>query len=181
MKPRVIVLAIFIVFVLSVAIFETEPDAKTSYQEEQIIRYSQLDEIDRKQVECLAQNIYYEARGEGKDGHVAVALVTMNRSLSKLYPNNLCHVVREKLGKTCQFTWWCDPSLRSKATTYNYTREERKVYNYIRELAMHVYVNRDHIEDFTGGAIFYHANYVNPRWKYKKTAQIGNHIFYKTR
>src|SRR6056300_755999 len=181
MKPRVIVLAIFILFVLSIAIFETEPDAKTSYQEDQIIRYSQLDESDRRQVECLAQNIYYEARGENQDGHVAVALVTMNRSLSKLYPNNVCNVVREKLGKTCQFTWWCDSKLRSKATLYNYTRQEKKVYEEIRDLALHVYVNRDIIEDFTGGAIFYHANYVNPRWKYKKTAQIGNHIFYKTR
>ena len=181
MKPSVIVLAVFTIIFLSIAVFETESTAETSYQEEQIIRYSQLTEIDRKQVECLAQNIYYEARGEDKDGHIAVALVTMNRSLSKLYPNNLCHVVREKLGKTCQFTWWCDSELRSKATTYNYTREERKVYNNIRELAMHIYVNHDHIEDFTGGAIFYHANYVNPRWKYKKTAQIGNHIFYKTR
>lgn len=181
MKPRVIVLAIFTVFVLTVAIFETETDAKTSYQEDQIIRYSQLDESDRKQVECLSQNIYYEARGESKDGHIAVALVTMNRSLSKLYPDNVCHVVREKLGKTCQFTWWCDPKLRSKATTYNYTKLERKVYDDIRKLALHLYVNQDNIEDLTGGAIFYHANYVNPRWKYEKTAQIGKHIFYKKR
>jgi len=177
----VALIAVVVTVLFSVVLFETESDAKVTEQEDQIIRYSSLTESDRRQVECLAQNIYYEARGENQDGHVAVALVTMNRSLSKLYPNNVCNVVREKLGKTCQFTWWCDSKLRSKATLYNYTRQEKKVYEEIRDLALHVYVNRDQIEDFTGGAIFYHANYVNPRWKYKKTAQIGKHIFYKKR
>ena len=177
----VALIAVVVTVLFSVVLFETESDAKVTEQEDQIIRYSSLTESDRRQVECLAQNIYYEARGEDEDGHVAVALVTMNRSLSKLYPNNVCNVVREKLGKTCQFTWWCDSKLRSKATLYNYTRQEKKVYEEIRDLALHVYVNRDQIEDFTGGAIFYHANYVNPRWKYKKTAQIGKHIFYKKR
>jgi len=175
----VALIAVVVTVLFSVVLFETESDAKVTEQEDQIIRYSSLTESDRRQVECLAQNIYYEARGENQDGHVAVALVTMNRSLSKLYPNNVCNVVREKLGKTCQFTWWCDPELRSKATLYNYTQQEKAVYEEIRNLALHVYVNRDKIEDFTGGAIFYHANYVNPRWKYKKTAQIGKHIFYK--
>ena len=177
----VALIAIIVTVLFSVVLFETESDAKVTEQEDQIIRYSSLTESDRRQVECLAQNIYYEARGEDEDGHVAVALVTMNRSLSKLYPSNVCNVVREKLGKTCQFTWWCDPKLRSKATLYKYTRQEKLVYETIRDLALHVYVNRDQIEDFTGGAIFYHANYVNPRWKYKKTAQIGKHIFYKKR
>src|SRR6056300_1841134 len=127
-------IAIVVTVLFSVVLFETESDAKVTEKEDQIIRYSSLTESDRRQVECLAQNIYYEARGENQDGHVAVALVTMNRSLSKLYPNNVCNVVREKLGKTCQFTWWCDSKLRSKATLYNYTRQEKKVYEEIRDL-----------------------------------------------
>lgn len=176
---KIISLIVGIAAFIYVVTFDSTTDAKVSENEDQIIRYSTLTESDRRQVECLAQNIYYEARGEKEKGHVAVALVTMNRSLSKLYPDNVCNVVREKIGRTCQFTWWCDPELRSKATLYNYNTQERRVYNEIRDLALHVYVNRDQIEDFTGGAIFYHANYVNPRWKYQKTAQIGKHIFYK--
>ena len=29
------------------------------------------------------------------------------------------------------------------------------------------------------GALYYHADYVNPRWKLDKTTIIGRHIFYK--
>jgi hypothetical protein len=39
------------------------------------------------------------------------------------------------------------------------------------------------VEDVTGGALYYHADYVRPIWRHKllKTAKIGAHIFYAPR
>ena len=47
------------------------------------------------------------------------------------------------------------------------------------EIALHAYANYEHIEDLTKGALYYHADYVNPNWKLNKTTKIGRHIFYK--
>ena len=55
------------------------------------------------------------------------------------------------------------------------------MYNEIRELATNIVVNFEHMEDVTQGATYYHADYVNPRWKLQKIDQIGRHIFYKSR
>jgi spore germination cell wall hydrolase CwlJ-like protein len=46
-------------------------------------------------------------------------------------------------------------------------------------VALHVYANYEMIDDITNGALYYHADYVNPGWKLKKTKVIGRHIFYK--
>ena len=53
------------------------------------------------------------------------------------------------------------------------------VYRNSQEVALHVYANYEMIEDITHGALYYHADYVNPGWKLKKTKVIGRHIFYK--
>ena len=53
-------------------------------------------EVRNKQLECLARNIYYEAKGEPFEGKVAVAQVTINRMESGLFPNDLCKVVYQK-------------------------------------------------------------------------------------
>lgn len=176
---KVIVLGIFAaIIVLFSGMFETNSSA-SEIQKAKTIRYSALSQDSRQQVECLAQNIYYEARAETPQGQLAVALVTLNRSQSSLYPKNICHVVREKIGNTCQFTWWCDAELRAKATNYRYNERERAIFEESRKMALYAFINYAEINDVTNGAVFYHANYVNPRWKYQKTARIGNHIFYK--
>jgi spore germination cell wall hydrolase CwlJ-like protein len=46
--------------------------------------------------------------------------------------------------------------------------------------ALHIYANYEKLQDFTQGALFYHADYVNPHWRgLTKTVTIGRHIFYK--
>ena len=60
---------------------------------------------------CLALNIYFEARSEPLDGKLAVGHVVLNRAADKRYPNKICEVVKqggEKRRNKCQFSWWCD-------------------------------------------------------------------------
>lgn len=67
-----------------------------------------------KEIECLAQNIYFEAKSESLKGQIAVGLVTINRVLSEKYPNTICEVVWQKrkhpkTGKwVAQFSWTWD-------------------------------------------------------------------------
>ena len=134
--------------------------------------YYQLSKEDQKQIDCLADNIYREAAGESKDGHIAVAAVTMNRTLSGKFPSTICEVVYQKTGKTYQFSW---VGMKNRLHTIN-----EKVYNEIRQLATATYLTYNRTMDNTGGAIFYHAKYVRPKWKKVIiTAQIGQHIFYR--
>jgi len=143
------------------------------YNEEKIlkIKYNQLTTDARKQVDCLAENIYYEAGYEPKDGQYAVAMVTMNRVLDPRFPKDICSVVKQKVNSTCQFTWFCDGSSKRIPNP--------EIYKKNLEIALLVYVNYETLQDNTNGAKFYHADYVNPRWKLEKTTKIGRHIFYK--
>lgn len=135
------------------------------------IKFSQLTEDAKQEVTCLADNIYHEAGYESEVGKVAVALVTLNRLQDPRYPKNICSVVKQKVNYTCQFSWFCQ---------HKTTNRQRESYENSLEVALHVYANYDNIKDITNGALFYHADYVNPRWKgLEKTAVIGRHIFYK--
>ncbi len=135
------------------------------------VYHRHLNPFAKKQVQCLAENIYYEAASEPQKGQIGVAFVTMNRVNSGLFPGNICDVVRQRTHQTCQFTWFCEKDLL--------TKRNEVVYNKIEELAMHFYANHERMKDPTKGALFYHADYVNPQWKNMiRTAVIGRHIFY---
>ena len=57
-----------------------------------------------------------------------------------------------------------------------------KAYMEAKQIALYVYANYENLKDLTHGALFYHADYVNPRWRgLEKTVVIGRHIFYKER
>ena len=66
-------------------------------------------EVRDKQLDCLAKNIYHEAKGEPFEGKVAVAQVTINRAASGQFPSDICKVVYQKnvvYDKVlCQFSW----------------------------------------------------------------------------
>jgi spore germination cell wall hydrolase CwlJ-like protein len=141
--------------------------------------YNNLTADTKKQIECLAENMYFEAAHESKEGKIAVAFVTMNRMNSGYFPNTICGVVKQKTQTVCQFSWYCEE--RPKAMSYGkvLTNTSNVLYNDIRELAVYVYANYDKINDPSKGALFYHADYVNPNWRnMEKTAVIGRHIFY---
>ncbi len=128
---------------------------------------------DERQIECLAENVYHEARGESVRGQEAVAHVTMNRVNSGEFASNVCDVVWQggATRRGCQFSWTCD-GLSDRI-------RDQDLYAAILERMRAFYVNPP--VDFTNGAEYYHANYVRPRWSraFVQTAQIGAHIFYR--
>ena len=122
---------------------------------------------------CLAQNIYFEARSEPTAGRRAVAHVVMNRVASPRFPSTVCEVVRqggESRRYKCQFSWWCDGQSDDVTNAKAWKDAER--------LASFVYWGLS--KDMTGGALFYHADYVKPQWRnaFNKGPTIGRHIFY---
>jgi len=136
------------------------------------VKYYQLTKDAKSQVDCFAENIYHEAGYEPEEGKVAVAMVTLNRLNDPRYPKDICSVVKQRTHSICQFSWFCMPVHLNK---------ENKVYEQAMDVALRVYVNYEKMSDVTLGALYYHADYVNPRWKLVKTTTIGRHIFYKER
>lgn len=134
------------------------------------VSYNQLTKETQQQIDCLADNVYYEAGYEPREGKEAVALVTLNRMKDPRYPKDICGVVKQKTTKVCQFSWFCMNVSQNK---------NNPAYEESINVALHVYSNYENLKDITKGALFYHADYVNPRWKLEKTTVIGRHIFYK--
>jgi spore germination cell wall hydrolase CwlJ-like protein len=123
----------------------------------------------KEEILCLAQNIYFESRGEPVKGQIAVALVTINRANNPDYPNTICGVVKQG----CQFSWNCD----GKSDVLPVTKDAAKK---AIQLATVMLIN-PRVDDITKGALFFHSSYVKPSWRKKmeKTIEIGNHIFYR--
>lgn len=143
------------------------------------VSYHDLQPEARKQVDCLAENIYFEAQGEPAISKKAVALVVMNRVHSGDFPTTVCGVVKQKEEGVCQFSWWCNSKSREKAKK---KRLDPETYNESQSVAINVYSNYKKLHDITGGALFYHAKYVRKRnlgvKRLQLTAKIGRHIFY---
>ena len=133
------------------------------------VKYTELTKEAKREVDCLAENIYYEAGHESKHGKLAVAMVTLNRVEDPRFPKDICGVVKQKVNSTCQFSWFCVPTKKKDSETYLAAKE----------VALYVYANYEKLYDITKGALYYHADYVNPGWKLQKTTVIGRHIFYK--
>lgn len=130
----------------------------------------------KKQVDCLAKNIYHEAANESYEGKLAVAQVTMNRVASGKFASDVCSVVYQKTKTpenniTCQFSWTC---IANNLSYDKYKWEESVI---IAKRALTEPVLHDTIAETN--ALYYHAVYVKPGWnKTKVVKQIGNHIFY---
>jgi spore germination cell wall hydrolase CwlJ-like protein len=139
---------------------------------------------------CLALNAYWEARNQSYEGMVAVNQVVMNRVASDQYPNDACEVIfqgptraswkdpnkKYPVKNRCQFSWYCD------GKSDEIKKENKENLNAWRNAvrsSLQVMM-RDH-KDLVGGALWYHAEYVEPKWakKMKQTTVIGKHIFYK--
>lgn len=135
---------------------------------------------DRPQEWCLAQNIYYEARGSSRADQIAVADVVMNRVEDTRYPNTVCEVVRQgryhasgqPKRNQCQFSWWCDGKSDWPTNLDAWVSAQQIAHN------MLVYGD---YRGLTEGATHYHAEYVQPKWArdFALTGRIGEHIFYR--
>lgn len=143
------------------------------------VYYTSLNPEAKKEIECLADNIYFEAAHEPEKGQIAVAFVTLNRMKSGFFPDSICEVVKQKTTGVCQFSWYCEEKPKRLSYTKNLTPAQELMYNEIRDLAIYVYANHERMSDPTRGALFYHADYVRPQWRNMvHTATIGRHIFY---
>jgi len=129
-----------------------------------------------KAEKCLADAVYFEARGEPERGQKAVAQVVMNRVFSGYYPDNVCGVVYQNAHRhlACQFTFACD-GIKDRVTEPDMWEQAKRI-------------ARDTLDGKTwlpevGTATHYHASYVHPWWvrTMRKHHKIGMHIFYRPR
>lgn len=128
-----------------------------------------------RQLDCMAMNIYREAGYESFEGKVAVAQVVMNRVNSGQFGNDVCGVIYQKTKVmekvVCQFSWYCDSATRARPVNKDAYEESYAVAKKVLLEGFKLDVLKE--------ALYYHANYVNPKWNLEKIGSIGNHIFYK--
>ncbi|HUF86834.1 MAG TPA: cell wall hydrolase [Thermohalobaculum sp.] len=138
-----------------------------------------LAEIDKVEIgtrseawRCLAEALYFEARGERLTGQVAVAEVILNRVDDSAYPGTVCGVVRQGHGSgVCQFSYFCDGKPEEVGN--------REAFERAGKIASVMLGGKPRI--LTGKATHFHATSVRPSWAKRmvRTAQIGAHIFYR--
>lgn len=121
--------------------------------------------------ECLAQAVYFEARGESIRGQFAVAEVVLNRVDSGQFARSVCGVVKQRGGGACQFSYVCDG------------RADRMREPQARDIAERIaYVMlKGAPRALTAGATYFHTSNVRPKWsrRFERTAAIGEHLFYR--
>lgn len=117
-------------------------------------------------IQALTANIYYEARGEPILGQLLVAQVTINRAKREEWPNTIEKVVKQRK----QFSWFSHYK--------NYSPKDREAWKQAERIAKFAIENDI---DFSDGAVYYHATYVNPKWTKKliHIMTVGNHKFYR--
>ena len=124
--------------------------------------------------QCLAEALYFEARGESVKGQFAVAEVILNRVDSPTFPSSVCGVIHQGSGRkfSCQFTYTCDG--REEVI------HEPAAYARVAKVAA-IMLKADAPRPLTDGATFYHTLHVSPNWarKFDHTATIGVHEFYR--
>ncbi len=119
-----------------------------------------------RELECLATGIYFESKGEPLSGQLAVGQVIANRATSGRFPSSYCGVLFQR----SQFSFIRGKSLPTAP------RSSKQWHNAV---AIAKIVSRGLKESSVGKALFFHATHVSPRWRLKRVASIGNHIFYR--
>ena len=140
-------------------------------------RLGLLDEKSRaKSEKCLAEAVYFEARGEAVRGQIAVAQVVMNRTFSGFYPNTVCGVVYQNKHRhyACQFTFACD-------NVADVVREP-DMWDRAKKIAKAMLDGQLWLPE-VGKSTHYHAYWVHPSWvsEMKKMYKFGVHTFYRPR
>lgn len=147
----------------------------TEYVESFVPVYQDLTADDFKQINCVAMNIYHEARGEHMFGKLMVGFVTKNRVESKDFPNDYCSVVYQEKNNVAQFSWINDGK--------SDIPKEKDAWNASLAIAFNVMYRAK--EDLSQGALYYHKN--NKTTKFSKThyerinkiGVVGQHVLFK--
>jgi spore germination cell wall hydrolase CwlJ-like protein len=138
-------------------------------------RLGLFDEKSRAREEkCLAEAVYFEARGEAVRGQIAVAQVVMNRAFSGKYPNTVCGVVYQNKHRhlACQFTFACDNNPD--------VIREPDMWDRAKKIAKAMLDGQIWLPEI-GKSTHYHAYYVHPSWvsEMTKLYRFGVHTFYR--
>lgn len=129
-----------------------------------------LDET--RELQCLTEAVYYEARGETAAGQAAVAQVVLNRTRHPAYPKSICGVVFQGSSAAgCQFSFACNGSIHRRVEPWAWRRAEK-----VAARAMDGYVMPE-----VGQATHFHVAGLSPDWQTSllKVAQVGAHVFYR--
>lgn len=128
-----------------------------------------------KDLECLSTNIYWEAGNQSFEGKVAVAQTTLNRVKDGRFGKSVCDVVYSRTmihGKVlCQFSWVCENKRRVIPI-------HDKQWVESEEVAKKVLFENFKLSGLAD-SLYFHADYVNPKWGKERIAKIDRHIFYK--
>jgi len=121
---------------------------------------------------CLACAVFYESKSEPLEGRLAVALVTINRTLSKEFPNTICSAVWQTKPSR-QYDWTARASL--VPDNRDQWEEALRVAHAVHELSQ----RSDYRSwDFTQNSMFFHAKSIRPGWRYPRIGENGQHVFY---
>jgi hypothetical protein len=154
------------------------PAVLTAYASKDFVPTVKKVKLAESEKQCLAQAIYHEARGESREGQLAVANVIINRAFSKKYPSSICGVVYQNAEKgryKCQFTFACDgrPDEARERAAWNRSLK-------MAEDAFYEYQRGERPGVVPDSVLYYHTTAVAPRWShtFRRVAAIGSHMFY---
>jgi len=142
---------------------ETTTDAKSLRE---LVSWKTVPKTMGKQMECLAGTVYFESKGEPLEGQLAVARVVLGREKSSRFPNSICGVVYQR----SQFSF-------VRGGKMPRIRKGTKAWR--NAVAIAQIAQENSWKSPVEGALFFHARYVQPRWKLKRIAAVDNHIFYR--
>ncbi|GAA0265892.1 hypothetical protein GCM10009127_01550 [Alteraurantiacibacter aestuarii] len=121
-----------------------------------------------REMECLAEAVYFESRGEPLAGQLAVAQVIINRAESNLFPDDYCSVVTQR----AQFSFVRGghiPTPNTSSLAWERARAIARI------------AHQELWDSEADDALYFHAAHVSPRWARNKStrARIDSHIFYR--
>jgi spore germination cell wall hydrolase CwlJ-like protein len=125
-----------------------------------------------RELDCLTQAVYFEARGETLRGQAAVAQVVLNRVANPSFPKTICGVVFQGAATHgCQFSFACDGSMRHG--------READAWDRARQVAERA-LSGARVANI-GAATHFHTIDVQPDWgpQMLRVAQVGLHVFYR--
>lgn len=124
---------------------------------------------------CLAEAIYYEARGEPVAGQIAVAQVVLNRTLAGNWPKSVCQVTEQGVekGEKCQFSYACMKRALGKPQGASWDNA--------RGLADELLAGGAWLEEMVD-ATHFHRHDLKPVWRLslEPVGRFGAHVFYNS-
>lgn len=167
---RIILLTVVLLSLLVSPSFASKPiKIKSIRIDKKKILKTSPQKISKSDFNCLARNIYFEARGEGIMGQIAIGLVTLERTESENFPSTVCEVVRADSA----FSWTLYPHKVKNQEAFDQAKVVANIALIIRGMGLDI-LKADHFHSVKLPRY--------PRWSYhfEQVAIIGNHIFYRS-